>query len=203
MSEVGDVLHWSLTDTHVIFASLVLDAPGGFALSSLLVCSICVLERLLSYAYDTRWGPARVRRSRGANALWRAGMYWVLAVLRLAYMLIVMTMHMGLILIAVTTLAAGQFLIELRTPPRDQRESYVPLADADAYVLARRTNGHVKPGEAFHDPTGDAWEAGKGPDAARTLIGGASKSARPGPRRAPFQIGAGDDSDEDEDERLG
>ncbi|KAJ7665655.1 hypothetical protein B0H17DRAFT_288312 [Mycena rosella] len=224
----GDYLHWSLKGTHVLFPFIYLESPGGFVLGSLLTVGLCASERLLGFAYEQHWGPAWVRRSRGANALWRAGMYWVLALLRLAYMLIAMTMHVGLILIAVTTLAAGQFFIELRTPPRD-RDNYAPLEEA-APIYSRPSSEDIafaqprarsKPEDIFIHPAQSnlaradaavqslglatrypseaaAWEAGKGPDIARALLGNATTTrASVGPRRAPFQIGGDGESDSD------
>ncbi|KAJ7447254.1 copper transporter [Mycena latifolia] len=227
MADSGDSLHWFLKDTHVIFSFIDLGAPGGVVLGALLTVAICALERLLAFATERHWGPARIRGSRGANALWRAGVYWMLALLRLAYMLIAMTMHIGLILIIVTTLAVGQFFIELRTPSRD-RTDYAPL-DEDTPLYARPSCEDVafppararsKPEELLiHSAQSSvaradaalatrtqmrypsetaAWEAGKGPDVARALLGTTTTRASVGPRRAPFQIGGGEsESDED------
>ncbi|KAJ7045133.1 copper transporter [Mycena alexandri] len=224
-----DYLHFSFKGSYVLFWFIQLDSFAGFFIAALLTVGICAVERLLGFAYEHQWGPASIRRSRGANALWRAGMYWVLAFLRLAYMLIAMTMNMGLILLAVTTLALGQFLIELRTPPRDRE--YTPLAeeaplythrssseDPTAFLQHRRSRS--KPDGIFIHPKESniaradtamrslerlpldsaTWETGKGPEAARALLGNNSKKARGsvGPKRAPFQIGGdGDDSDSD------
>ncbi|KAJ7726408.1 copper transporter [Mycena metata] len=225
----GDYLHFSLEGSHVLFSFVQLDSFAGFFIGALLTVGICAAERLLGFAYEHQWGPASIRRSRGANALWRAGMYWVLSFLRLAYMLIAMTLNMGLILLAVTTLAVGQFLIELRNPPRDRE--YTPLGE-EAPLYTRRTSGEdptalsqhrrsrSKPDSLFTHPNESnitradtairglervplesaTWEKGKGPEAARALLGNNSKNARGsvGPKRAPFQIGGdGDDSDSD------
>jgi len=240
MASDSDALHWGLTGGHVLLSSILLDSFGGFLFGALLTSVICALERLLTFGSESHWGPAWVSRSRGANALWRAGMYWVVVSLRLAYMLIAMTMHVGLILVAVTTLAIGQFFIELRTPPRDR--DYVPLSeeaplytlpsceDVSAAAAFRRPRSKSKPDDIFIHPTqsnlaradaaaltlglgGDttlvkgvgtrypheaaAWEAGRGPDVARSLLGNGHKRASSGPRRAPFQIGGDGDSDED------
>ncbi|KAJ6541690.1 hypothetical protein B0H19DRAFT_1381303 [Mycena capillaripes] len=97
----GDALHWSFQGSHVLFSFIQLDSFGGFVLGALFTAATCALERLLTFAFEQQWGPTSIRRSRATNACWRAGMYWVLASLRLAYMLIAMTMHAGLILIAV------------------------------------------------------------------------------------------------------
>ncbi|KAJ7894579.1 copper transporter [Mycena leptocephala] len=226
----GDTLHWSLEGNHVLFSFIQLDSFGGFVLGALFTATLCGFERLLTFAFERQWGPASMRRSRGMNALWRAGMYWVLAALRLAYMLIAMTMNAGLILVTVTTLALGQFFIELRTPPQARDRGYAPLEEAPMYTMPscedvstfqRGARAKSKPEEIFIHPTQSnvacadaalstdriqgtrypheaaAWEAGKGPDVARSLLGN-TKRGSVGPRRAPFQIG-GDDDQSDSD----
>jgi len=67
------------------------------------------------------------------NAIWRATMYWLVTLLRLAYMLVAMSYNIGLIIITVTALAAGQFVIEyldvVSFPPRDSYQFNEPLLD--------------------------------------------------------------------------
>ncbi|KAL7285046.1 hypothetical protein ACG7TL_000137 [Trametes sanguinea] len=72
------------------------------------------MPRWLTYAISKHWNPfARNRRpSRMGQALWRACLYWLVTFDRLMYMLIGMTFSFGLIIVAVTCLAIGQFLIE-------------------------------------------------------------------------------------------
>nr|GAT55795.1 predicted protein [Mycena chlorophos] len=139
----GDVIHWSLGGEHVLFAFISLDSLGGFLAGAFVTVVVCACERLLTYASDRRWELAGAGRSRGTQALWRAGMYWILALLRLAYMLIAMTRHSGLILLAATTLAAGQFLIELRTGPEQRTldRDYAPLILDASPLLPRRSIG--------------------------------------------------------------
>ncbi|KAJ7084745.1 copper transporter [Mycena crocata] len=235
VDDSSDALHWAFKGSHVLFSFIELSSLVGFLFGALLTVGICAAERLLGYAFEHHWGPASVRGSRGGNALWRAGMYWVLACLRLAYMLIAMTMHVGIILVAVTTLAIGQFFIELRRPPRDR--DYTPLEEAPLYTMPscedvsapfRRPRAKSKPDGIFIHPTQSnlaradaaainlglagntervqasrypneaaAWEAGKGPDVARSLLGSTNSRGSVGPRRAPFQIGGDNDSDSD------
>ncbi|KAJ7508465.1 hypothetical protein B0H11DRAFT_1965167 [Mycena galericulata] len=216
----SSALHWRLSGDLVLFSFIRLDSLGGFVLGAVLTSVICALERLLTFALERHWSPRL--RSHGANALWRAVLYWEVVSLRLAYMLIAMTMHIGLILVTVTTLALGQFLIELRTP-RD-RDSYTPLSESDTTPHSEDASDsnplrrpRAKPDAIFIHPTqsnlaradaaaltllgGDttsrngvdsrylhadaAWEAGRGPDVARSLLG----NTRSGPRRTPFMIG--------------
>ncbi|KAJ7194669.1 copper transporter [Mycena pura] len=236
----GDTLHWSFNGSHVLFSFIQLDSSRGFVFGALLTAAICACERLLAYAFEHQWGSARIRRSRFSNALWRTGMYSILTSLRLAYMFIAMTMHIGLILIAVTTLALGQFFVELQMPPTDRpssREcdpsprpchcSYTPLgATRSSYEDFRnstiqRLRSNPNSDDILHsnfaraDSAADrgltggaerlqamsypaqretaAWEAGTGPDAARSLLGNTKR----GPKRAPFQVGGDDSDDED------
>jgi len=224
-----DTLHWSFNGSHVLFSFIQLDSSRGFVFGALLTAAICACERLLAYAFEHQWGSARIRRSRFSNALWRTGMYSILTSLRLAYMFIAMTMHIGLILIAVTTLALGQFFIELQMPPTDRPSSrdYTPLGATGASYedfrnsTIQRLRSNQNSDDILHSSfaradsaagrglTGGAerlqamgypaqretaaWEAGTGPDAARSLLGNTKR----GPKRAPFQVGGDDSDDED------
>ncbi|KAK7063640.1 hypothetical protein R3P38DRAFT_2819550 [Favolaschia claudopus] len=178
----GDTLHWSSQGTHLLFSFIKLDYAGGFVAGSLFTAAICMSERLLTVAFESRWAPPPIRRRRLVNAFWRAGMYWVLALLRLLYMLIAMTLNVWIILIAVTTLAVGQFLIELRISPPPPRggaaadHSYVPLEEAEAPLYS-------KP-EGIYSPS---------------AAGRHQKRESLGPRRAPFQMGGVDDGGSDEE----
>jgi len=215
----GDTLHWSSKGSHVLFSFIQLDF-GGFMFTAV----ICALERFLTLAFESRWAPASIRRGRAANALWRAGLYWVLSLLRLAYMLIAMTLNAGLILTAVTTLALGQLVIELWTPPQRRDRYYASLEETPMFTMTSCedviTESSRKPDGIFLPPTpsnvaaalsGNAervqgtrysheaatWEAGNGPDVARSLLGNTKRGGvRSG--RAPFEVGGvGDDSDSD------
>ncbi|KAI0756405.1 hypothetical protein C8Q80DRAFT_1264467 [Daedaleopsis nitida] len=108
-----DHLHFGLFGEHVLIDGLHLDSAWSFFLAASLTVSICVSERILTYALAKQWTPFSSRRpSRLGTALWRTCLYWLVTFDRLLYMLIGMTFSLWLILIAVTTLAAGQFVIE-------------------------------------------------------------------------------------------
>ncbi|KAJ7608650.1 copper transporter [Roridomyces roridus] len=222
-----DALHWGFTGDHVLFSSIHVDSLGGFLLGALLTSLVCALERLLTFASEHHWSPGWVARSRGANALWRSGMYSVVVSLRLAYMLIAMSMHAGLLLVLVATLGICQFFIELRTPHRRDLHNYTSIPEPDCedvHATFQRPRSRSKPEIFIHpmqsnlaradaaaltmglandtervDGVGTrypheaaAWEAGTGPDVARSLLGNGK-----GPRRTPFQIGGDEDSDGD------
>ncbi|KAF7347262.1 hypothetical protein MVEN_01481300 [Mycena venus] len=212
----GDTLHFSTKGTHLLFSFIQLDYFWGFVLGAVFTIGICALERLLTFAFESRWAPASIRRLRAVNAFWRAGLYWVLALLRLAYMLIAMTLNAGLILIAATTLAIGQFVIELQRRTQGGDSDYAPLEEAPMYFQDVTPRSTSKPEGIFVHPTQSnagradalagnaerypdeaaAWGEGNGPDVARSLLGH-KKRGSVGPRRAPFQIGAEGDSDSD------
>ncbi|KAI0094386.1 hypothetical protein BDY19DRAFT_16695 [Irpex rosettiformis] len=113
-----DHLHFSLLGEHVLFPSLHLDSARRLVEAAVLTVVICATERCLTYAINTSWTPFKwTQRTRLRKALWKATLYWVVTLLRLLYMLIAMTFSMWLILVTVTTLATGQFIIEyLETP---------------------------------------------------------------------------------------
>ncbi|KAJ7762316.1 copper transporter [Mycena maculata] len=189
----GDALHWTLSGGHVLFSFIQLDSFGSFFLGAVLTSIVCALERLLTFASERHWGPASIQRSRGANALWRSGMYSVVVSLRLAYMLIAMTMHAGLILVVITTLAVGQFFIELRSPPRDR--DYAPLSEAALYDLPscedvssfRRPRSRSKPDDIFIHPTQSSVARA---DAAALVLGIGGDTARVQGARFPHEAAA-------------
>ncbi|KAH9932080.1 uncharacterized protein BXZ73DRAFT_90016 [Epithele typhae] len=125
-----DHLHWGLLSEHVLVAGLKLDSGWSFFVASLLTIAVCVSERILTYAISQKWNPFLPRGHRPtrlSKALWQAMLYWLVTLARLMYMLIGMTFSFGLIIIAVTTLATGQFIIELLDhtplPPRSRDDS--------------------------------------------------------------------------------
>ncbi|KAJ6520516.1 hypothetical protein C8R45DRAFT_955457 [Mycena sanguinolenta] len=189
----SDTLHWSSNGTHVLFSFIQLDYAGGFVLGALFTTVICVLERLLTFIFESRWAPPSVRRLRTANALWRAGLYWVLALLRLAYMLIAMSLNAGLILIAVTTLALGQFLIELRTPPSQRGDhEYAPLGNTPTYLAEPDS---AKPERIFVQQANGAHAS-----SGAVLLGHKKRGASLGRGTSNFQLGGGGDGgDSDSD----
>ncbi|THH20482.1 hypothetical protein EW146_g869 [Bondarzewia mesenterica] len=79
-----DRLHFSFINEHVLFTGLRLDSFASFFLASILTVVICLFERFLTLLLTKHWTPSRsVRHSRVQNALWRAGVYWVVTLLRL------------------------------------------------------------------------------------------------------------------------
>ncbi|KAI0778849.1 hypothetical protein BD413DRAFT_632318 [Trametes elegans] len=125
-----DHLHWGFLGGHVLVDGLRLDSGWSFFVASCLTACICFSERLLTYAMSKKWDPlARGRRrSRVGTALWRTVLYWIVTFDRLMYMLLGMTFSLGLIVIAVTCLAIGQFTIEYLECTPEQRAHH---ADSD------------------------------------------------------------------------
>ncbi|KAL0951666.1 hypothetical protein HGRIS_008345 [Hohenbuehelia grisea] len=109
-------LHTKFLGEHILFADIELDSWASFWLASALVAAICLLERLLTFSTDVNWAPSSFRRTRWRHASWKAIMTWFTTFLRLLYMLVAMTFHVGLILVIATTLALAQFFMELYRP---------------------------------------------------------------------------------------
>ncbi|KAI0640130.1 hypothetical protein C8Q77DRAFT_1084819 [Trametes polyzona] len=110
-----DHLHWRFLGEHVLVYGLRLDSAWSFFVASCLTACICLSERVLTYAVSKKWDPFHARGRRGSRigtALWRTCLYWLVTFDRLLYMLIGMTFSFGLIVVAVTCLAIGQFVIE-------------------------------------------------------------------------------------------
>jgi len=131
----GPVFHFGFDGSAFMVRSLRITSWPTFALACLITAVLCLSERYLTYLMSTKWTPLRTRGP-VAVSIWRSLMYWVVTLLRMVYMLIGMTFHAGLILIAVTTLSIGQFFIEFKEAKSSSstNESYHPLptsADID------------------------------------------------------------------------
>ncbi|TDL26342.1 hypothetical protein BD410DRAFT_783373 [Rickenella mellea] len=119
-----DRLHFSFLGEHVLFGELRLRSYYSFLVASVLTFAICLFERCLTYAISTHWQPVNsLNRSRSGRALWRSTLYGMATFSRLFYMLVSMTFHIGLILVIVTSLAAGQFVIEYLDGPTHDPQS--------------------------------------------------------------------------------
>ncbi|KAL1748952.1 hypothetical protein HDZ31DRAFT_28601 [Schizophyllum fasciatum] len=170
-------LHWGLRGESILLSSLRLDSALGCFAASLLTATICLAERLTTYAHETHWGPAWSERSRWRKALWRSGLYWLASLLRLFYMLIAMSFNVGThgvhqssplsLLCQVTTLATAHFFTELQKCT--QTESQTEYEDAEEPLLERnpapialgsvpqpraatRPRSKSKPGDIFIHP---------------------------------------------------
>ncbi|KAI0053460.1 hypothetical protein FA95DRAFT_1481624 [Auriscalpium vulgare] len=145
-----DRLHSSFLGEHVLFSGLRLTSLGSFLSASFLTILICFAERALTFALAQHWTPIRyVRRSRLRTALWRMGMYWVVTLFRLLYMLVSMTFHVPLLLVIVTSLSVGQFAMEFYEQPHSPalRNSYrlhEPLLSPTSPVSDKHTI-HTRP----------------------------------------------------------
>jgi len=99
---------------------------SSFLVASILTVSFCVSERMLTLALSKHWNPLSfIQRSRLRIALWRSALYWLVTLNRLIYMLIAMTYNLGLILLTVTALSAGQFIIEYIDTPAQSNSFYL------------------------------------------------------------------------------
>ena len=104
-----DHLHFALLGEHVLFPGLRLESLSHFVVASFLTVLLCLFERCvrpvffprrlfscsqaalfdahgraLTYAITKNWSPFRwTRRSRLRNALWKAGLYWLVTFDRL------------------------------------------------------------------------------------------------------------------------
>ncbi|EKM61552.1 uncharacterized protein PHACADRAFT_135311 [Phanerochaete carnosa HHB-10118-sp] len=108
-----DYLHVAFYGEHVLFPAFRLDSAWHFVVASIFTALLCLAERALTYAINKNWTPfACTRRSRFRRAVWKSVLYWVVTFARLLYMLVAMTFSIGLILVSVTSLSVGQFVIE-------------------------------------------------------------------------------------------
>ncbi|KAI0354666.1 hypothetical protein OH77DRAFT_1404565 [Trametes cingulata] len=161
-----DHLHWNFGGEHVLVYGLHLDSAWSFFVACCLTACICFSERVLTYAISKKWNPfSRGRRgSRFGTALWRTCLYWLVTFDRLMYMLIGMTFSFGLIIVAVTCLAIGQFVIEyldsehvkepLLQSPTDDRypHSSTSYPPAPSHAPTTRPRSKSKPESIFIHP---------------------------------------------------
>jgi hypothetical protein len=109
-----DYLHLAFASDPVLLPGLELRDSASFFIAAVIAVVVCVSERFLTLAQDRRWTPSvSIRRSKFQTAVWRAGVYWWATFLRLMYMIIAMSCHLGLIFIIATTLALTQLFIDL------------------------------------------------------------------------------------------
>ncbi|KAF9270680.1 hypothetical protein L218DRAFT_50768 [Marasmius fiardii PR-910] len=113
--EATDVLHWDFDGHSVLFSGI-----SNIWLACVLVIVICLTERFLQFVHERHWAPSFCHRHRLRGAIWKTILYWNLTLLRLCEMLVVMTLHAGLLLLTVTTLAISQFFIELQKYPCEE-----------------------------------------------------------------------------------
>ncbi|KAK0233514.1 copper transporter [Armillaria fumosa] len=162
-SEWQDYLHWSFKGSHVLFSGIYLDSFVKFLVGSVLTVVVCLTERLVTFASNNGWCPAWAGNIRWRHAFWKALLYGIATLLRLAYMLIAMSFHVGLILVTVITLSIAQFFIEYHDTPKHlshEKESYSlveePLLYNDTHVSSMPTHSRPrsksKPNHIFIHP---------------------------------------------------
>ncbi|KAF9469770.1 hypothetical protein BDZ94DRAFT_26986 [Collybia nuda] len=142
-------LHWSFSDQRVLISSIRLDSLSSFLVASILAISICVLERWTSCILEKRWEPRFIRRLHWQKIVWRSMLYWLVMFLRLSYMLVAMSFHLGLLLVMVTTLTVSQTLIEMFNSPFETNSKYratdeEPLLDERHMMMTIPAQPHSK-----------------------------------------------------------
>jgi len=117
-------LHWSFQGEYVLIPSIRLKSFPSFLVASTLTLFICIAERCLSRLLEKHWLPSFLRSSaRWQKLAWKTTLYWLAVFMRLNYMLIAMTFHLGLLLVIITSLATTQFTIELLDVPSCRTET--------------------------------------------------------------------------------
>ncbi|KIO24606.1 hypothetical protein M407DRAFT_26034 [Tulasnella calospora MUT 4182] len=109
-------LHFGFHEDTLLFGGLQLTSWTSFIVGILLTSTICLFERFITLLLSSKTLPARCRIDGCPfrTALLRTSLYALATLLRLAYMLLSMTMHIGIILTIVFSLSVGQFCIEYR-----------------------------------------------------------------------------------------
>jgi len=155
-----DYLHFSFHDKHVLLYPIKLDSYWSFFFGSILIASICFVERFITFALDKRWKPiTHPRRSRWKNVLSRSIMFWIASMLRLFYMLVAMTFHLGLIMVVATCLSIAYLVTELsESEPLPSNDAYQSLAQSEPVEpvpltsISTRPRSRSKPDEIHIHP---------------------------------------------------
>ncbi|KAI0299775.1 hypothetical protein BC826DRAFT_906038 [Russula brevipes] len=154
----ADHLHISFYGEHALFPGLRLTSLGTFITAAALALLICLAERYVWSSLCHQVPIRAIRQSCAHTALWRAGLYAVVTLLRLLYMLLSMTNHAWLILVIVLSLAAGQFFIEYYEqtgpihPQITASTAYHRLPLPPSPPRMRRARGKTKPAGLFIHP---------------------------------------------------
>lgn len=151
-----DYLHFSFLGEHVLFSSLRLNTFSGFVLSSVLTAMICLCERFLTALSIKGFRPRRASRSRFISACWATTLYGFVTLLRLLYMLLAMSYHIGMIAVVVISLSMGQFIVEYYNHPRpmeSESERCVQEPLLDFATRRRKIRTKSRPDSIFIHPT--------------------------------------------------
>lgn len=131
--------------------NLRIDSFGSLVGAALLIAAVCFSERILTLAILRHWNPLPVlRRTRLRVSIWRTVLYWVVTFERMLYMLAAMSLNLWILIMIVTSLAVGQFIIEVtETTGSTANVNDVSLSDAESgYLLPRHSrdvNGMKEP----------------------------------------------------------
>ncbi|KAF9650303.1 hypothetical protein BDM02DRAFT_3093343 [Thelephora ganbajun] len=111
-------LHFGFLGEPFLLTNLRIDSFESFIAGALFITAICFSERILTLAISRRWSPLPILRSTQLRvSMWRTALYWVVTFQRMLYMLAAMSLNVWILIVIVTSLAAGQFVIELNENP--------------------------------------------------------------------------------------
>jgi len=107
-------LHFSFQGDVLLFGFFELNGLKSFCVAVVIIFALCQLERyitllLMFRRFPQRW-QSNVTPMRAA--IWRGGLYCVAVTLRLIYMLLAMSLHVGIIATIILSLTFGQLVIE-------------------------------------------------------------------------------------------
>lgn len=162
-------LHFGFQEETLLFGGLQLTSWSSFVVGILLTSTICLFERFITLLLASKSLPARCRIDGcpARIALLRTGLYALATLLRLAYMLLSMTLHIGIILTIIFSLSVGQFFIEYRQAS--------PSSSGSA---AGNRSGYYTPLPVYpssNDAEGGSWDGGR--DKARQIMLGVLPSS--------------------------
>jgi len=113
-ARISQGLHFSFQGDVLLFGSLKLIGIANFCMAVVIVFAVCLLERYITLLLMLRRFPKRWQSDITPTraAIWRGGLYGGAVTLRLLYMLLSMSLHVGIIATIVLSLTFGQLVIE-------------------------------------------------------------------------------------------
>jgi len=162
----SDGLHFTFQSDVVLFSGLQLSSWASFLAASALTGAVCLSERGITLLLARRYYPAKWREdvSPIKITLWRTFLYALAVTLRLLYMLVAMTLHIGIIAVIVILLATGQLYIEYREASEAQSHATTasPIRNRSVYAILPHHHTH-SPSSAMPFRLDDDFELARSP----------------------------------------
>ncbi|KAL1923370.1 uncharacterized protein VTP21DRAFT_8350 [Calcarisporiella thermophila] len=128
MMSQASFFHADVQGLHFLFQSFEISSPFALGAAFFCIALICWTERACTYLLDVSHADILFNKfSRSQQVLYRTGLYTIATILRLFYMLVTMSFHIGLFVMVVLALASGQLVVEYARAISLERRSQAVL----------------------------------------------------------------------------